>query len=139
MKIYTSYFSNGKRLSAANVMMVGVALFPPKWFYGQSLKQLAPSYGIFNEKPFSAERYTQRYLNEVLSHVDPYWVIEVLERISGGRDVALCCFEKPGDFCHRHILAQWLMENTGVEVTEFGASDKKEPERPQPKQMSLFD
>jgi uncharacterized protein YeaO (DUF488 family) len=139
MKIYTSYFSNGKRLSAANVVMVGVALFPPKWFYGTSLKQVAPKYSILKDTIFTKERYTQRYRNEVLSHVDPYWVIEVLERISGGRDVALCCFEKPGDFCHRHILAQWLMENTGVEVTEFGAYDNKEPEHPQPKQISLFD
>ena len=139
MKIYTSYFANGKRLSAANVLMVGVALFPPKWFFGQSLKQLAPSYSIFNEKPFNAERYTQRYRGEVLKNIDPYWVIEVLERISGGRDVALCFYEKPGDFCHRHILAQWLMESTGVEVTEFGEDEKKEPEQPQPMQLNLFD
>ena len=136
MKIYTSYFSNGKKLSAANVMMVGIALFPPKWFYSQSLKQLAPSYGIFHEK--DENRYVERFKNEVLKNIDPYWVLEVLERMTGGRDVALCCYEKPGDFCHRHIVAQWLMENTGVEVTEFGVEPKKE-EVPQPQQMSLFD
>ena len=138
MKIYTSYFSNGKKLSAANVVMVGIALFPPKWFYGQSLKQIAPSYSIFQEKPFNAERYTERFKNEVLKRIDPYWVLEVLERMAGGRDVAMCCYEKPGDFCHRHIVAQWLMENTGVEVTEFGDEPKK-PEKPQPQQMTLFD
>lgn len=136
MKIYTSYFSNGKKLSAANVIMVGIALFPPKWFYGQSLKQLAPSYGIFHEN--DKERYTERFKNEVLNNIDPYWVLEVLERLAGGHDVALCCYEKPSDFCHRHIVAQWLMEKTGVEVTEFGNEPKKE-EVPQPQQMSLFD
>ena len=117
-------------------MMVGIALFPPKWFYSQSLKQLAPSYGIFHEK--DENRYVERFKNEVLKNIDPYWVLEVLERMTGGRDVALCCYEKPGDFCHRHIVAQWLMENTGVEVTEFGVEPKKE-EVPQPQQMSLFD
>lgn len=138
MRIYTSYFANGKKLSSANVMMVGIVLFLPKWFHGASLKQLAPSYSIFNDKPFSEERYTQRFRHEVLSRIDPYWVIEALERLGGGRDVAICCYEKPGDFCHRHLVAQWLTENTGIEVTEFGEDDKK-TETPQPRQLSLFD
>ena len=137
MRVYTSYFSNGKRLSAANVVMVGVALFPPKWFYGTSLKQLAPTWSIFNEKPFTEERYTERYRNEVLAKVDPQWVLQMLERIGRGRDVALCCFEKPGDFCHRMLIAKWLTEATGIEVTEFG-DDKKKPDKPQPRQLSLF-
>lgn len=137
MKVYTSYFSNGKRLSAANVVMVGVALFPPKWFYGTSLKQLAPTYSIFNEKPFVKERYAKRYRDEVLSKVDPYWVIQTLEQIGRGRDVALCCFEKPDEFCHRKLIAKWLRESTGIDVTEFG-DDKKKPDKPQPRQLSLF-
>lgn len=140
MRIYTSYFSNGRKLAADNVLMVGIALFPPKWFQGISLKQLAPSYSIFHDKPFSEEKYTRRFKAEVLSRLDPYWVIETLERIGNGRDVAICCYEKPGDFCHRHIVAEWLMENTGVEVIEFGEGDEgKEPEKPQPRQLSLFD
>jgi len=27
-----------------------------------------------------------------------------------GDNVVLCCYEKPGDFCHRHILIKWLGE-----------------------------
>ena len=25
-------------------------------------------------------------------------------------DIALVCYEKPGDFCHRHLVADWLNE-----------------------------
>lgn len=24
------------------------------------------------------------------------------------RDIILCCYETPEEFCHRHILAEWL-------------------------------
>ena len=34
-------------------------------------------------------------------------------------DCVLLCYEKPGDFCHRHILANWLEENFGFKVEEF--------------------
>jgi len=33
-----------------------------------------------------------------------------LEQISQGRDIILCCYEKPEDFCHRKILADWLSD-----------------------------
>ena len=29
---------------------------------------------------------------------------EKLKAIANGKDVILCCYEKPSDFCHRHIL-----------------------------------
>lgn len=134
MKIYTSYFSNGKKLAEAGVMMVGVALYPPKWFNGFSFKNVAPTSSILFAKGQTGEEYTRRYKAEVLSRVNPNLFIESLQRISGGRDIALCCFEKPESFCHRHILAKWLTEKTGVEITEFGYVPKK----PEPQQLSLF-
>ena len=35
------------------------------------------------------------------------------------------CYEKPGDFCHRHLLADFLNENLGLDIKEF--EFKKEP------------
>lgn len=28
-----------------------------------------------------------------------------------GKDIALICYEKPSDFCHRHLVAEWLNQN----------------------------
>ena len=61
-------------------------------------------------------------------------MLRKLQEVSGGRDIALCCFEKPDDFCHRHLLADWLNEKLNLGVEEFGKS--KEPKY---KQLSLFD
>lgn len=58
-----------------------------------------------------------------------------------GRDVYFLCYEKPGDFCHRYLLANFLMEN-GIECRENPADRQAyaegrvrlvdEPVRPSP-------
>ena len=35
-------------------------------------------------------------------------ILRKLEELSGGRDVVLICYEAPGDFCHRHLLKEFL-------------------------------
>lgn len=125
MKIYTSYFANGKKLGKAGITMIGIALYPPKWFYGVSLKTVSPTYSILHED--NRERYIERFKKEVLSRVDPKEFLERVKQYSNGKDVALCCFEKPGDFCHRHLVADWLNEKLGLDVQEFGVKKSKEP------------
>jgi len=39
------------------------------------------------------------------------------ETLGGDRDIILCCYEKPGEFCHRHVLANWLADK--IEVKEL--------------------
>ena len=34
------------------------------------------------------------------------------------RDIILACYEKPGEFCHLHLVADWLTEN-GFETHEW--------------------
>ncbi|MGZ4303127.1 MAG: DUF488 family protein [Gaiellaceae bacterium] len=36
-----------------------------------------------------------------------------------GRGLVLLCFEKPGQFCHRRVLAEWWEEQTGQHVPEL--------------------
>lgn len=45
----------------------------------------------------------------------PYVVRTILEAVAKDRDIVLCCYEKPDEFCHRHILAEWL----GKDVEEL--------------------
>lgn len=43
---------------------------------------------------------------------------ELLARYDGW-PLALSCFEQPGEFCHRTVLAGWLSESTGEVITEL--------------------
>lgn len=42
MKIYTSYFANSKKLRKEGIVVIGIALYPPKWYVGPSLKMAPP-------------------------------------------------------------------------------------------------
>jgi hypothetical protein len=38
-----------------------------------------------------------------------------------GRGLALLCFEPVGQFCHRHLFARWVEQQTGRPVPELEA------------------
>lgn len=122
MKVYTSYFGNAKALSKDDIKIIGVALGRPKFLPNvPQLRCVCPTPFMLTAA-CSMEEYLKRY-DEILSRLDANVVMSQIEALSGGRDVALCCYEKPSDFCHRHILAKWLQENTGKEIKEY--SEKK--------------
>lgn len=130
-RIYTSYFANKKNLDKAGIKCVGICALPPAWFDGPNYASVAPSKDmLFQMKKEPDEvRYKQRYYDEILCafRFHPEYLINGLASISGPEhsDIALCCFEKPGDFCHRHLLAEWITERTGIEVTEYGNFEKE--------------
>lgn len=139
MKIYTSYFGNVRNLRANGIVPVCIARGIPKYFYGKVFQDVAP-YSWMLKTDVSREEYVDAYFNKVLSVVDPKNLIEKLEKISKGKDVALCCYEKPTDFCHRHLLAKWIKDMLGIEVTEFGVMGEPwDSKNPKVVQGSLFD
>ncbi len=134
MKIFTSYFGNSRKLKEAGVNMICEATGKPRFIAGipQMLNVCPTRYMVSG--PCSHDEYLKLY-DRILASQDANQVVKQIEMLSGGKDVALCCYEKPGDFCHRHILAKWITENTGIEITEFGVVEKKEPNY---EQASLF-
>lgn len=125
MKIYTSYFANLKNLEKDDIVPIGICCYPPKWFKGPNLRAIAPSPDILEKCKSSHTEYEKRYRTEVLSlFKNANILLERISFISGGKDAALCCYEKPSDFCHRHILAKWLEEQTGIKVEEFEKTEE---------------
>lgn len=117
-------------LEKHNIMPIGIALYPPKWFKGQSVKYVAPTYSILKQTA-NDEEYTKRYKAEILGVLNLDRFVNDLQRLSNGKNVALCCFEKPSEFCHRQLLAQFMNEH-GYDVKEF-----MDPEKP--KEYNIFE
>ena len=49
-------------------------------------------------------------------------MLEKVSEAQGGSDLALCCFEdlrRPGQVCHRRMLARWWQERTGDVMPEL--------------------
>ena len=57
-------------------------------------------------------------MSTVLDCLMPISVVSDLKTLAGDKDIALVCYEKPGDFCHRHLVAQWLRD-AGYSVEEW--------------------
>lgn len=139
MKIYTSYFAKEKKLKENGIVPIGISIWPPKFYFGAHLKYLAPKRYMMSDN-VTREQYTQMYFRDVLGVLNPERVIADIERISNGKDVALLCYEKPEDFCHRHLFAQWITEQTGVEVNEWGVVKNEAVDgRNTVEELSLFD
>lgn len=119
MKIYTSYFGNAKKLPS-NLVKISICLSPPRGYYGLEYRRLAPTFKILQEwkRCPIEENYIQDYYNLVLNKLDRDTVCHQLESMSEGADVVLLCYERPEDFCHRHLVAEWLNAK-GYDVKEW--------------------
>lgn len=72
------------------------------------------------------DTYQRRYFG-MLEERDAARVVDDLERLAGGRDVALLCFEPPQPgpkWCHRALVSVWLYEQCGLAVPEYGLEDE---------------
>jgi hypothetical protein len=136
MKIYTSYYAMTNRLVAEGIQPIGVSRGVPKGFAYPGILRIAPTYAMIS-KTFPTERYMPMY-KQILAKVDPRSILEQLDQLGGGADVAMLCWEKPGDFCHRHMIADWLEAELGIEIIEWRVG--RVPQRAAPAgQPSLFD
>ena len=117
--IYTSYFAKLRKIPS-NIISIAISAKSPSGFKGLEYKILAPKYGFFMEwkKNHDNDYYIKCFNEQVLSKLNPKEVVECLYRLSDGKDIVLVCYEKPGDFCHRHLVADWLNKN-GYEVKEW--------------------
>jgi hypothetical protein len=55
------------------------------------------------------------YRTQVLDKLDPHKIIKDL----GGDNFIMLCWEDPGVFCHRRVVAAWMQKHTGVLVKEL--------------------
>ena len=119
--LYTSYFANLRNLPPT-VTPIGICAVPPRWFTGTNCANLAPSLQLLSDiKTGSCTMldYWDRYWDETLKKLNPASVYQELLG-KGSPDVALCCYETPASFCHRHILSYWFNQNLGVTIREYG-------------------
>lgn len=117
--IYTSYFANLRKLPEA-IVPIAICGKSPAWYNGIQYKKLAPKYEFFIEWKMTKDNdyYIRCFNEQVLSRLEPETVIAELSALAKGRDFALICYEKPDDFCHRHLVAEWL-NNAGYNVCEY--------------------
>lgn len=117
--IYTSYFAKLKSLPD-DVVPIAICGKPPIWYTGFAYKKLAPKYGFFMKwkETHDNDYYIKCFTEQVLDKLNPQQVYIELCELVNSSNIALICFEKPSDFCHRHLVADWL-SRCGFDVMEY--------------------
>lgn len=83
---------------------------PPRW-KGRRYIELAPTRAMLT---LPREEFEAAYRSEILAALDPKRVYEEL------KDSIILCWEAPGVYCHRRIVAEWLEAECGVTIPEYG-------------------
>ncbi len=110
----TSSFS----ISGTDPHGVSIARFPPRFipFKGPKYIDLAPTMSLlkaWKSGRINKNEYVDQYYQETLSKTTPVKVLKDL-----GEEAILLCYEEPGEFCHRRVVAAWLEEALGIAVPE---------------------
>lgn len=117
--IYTGYFAKTKKYMEVGLTPVSIAGKSPNFFNGIEWKFFAPSWGIYskwkNGEICNAE-FVNRFIPERLEILNKE---ELKGKLLTAGDIILLCYEKPGSFCHRHIVADWIEKQFGIKVEEF--------------------
>lgn len=137
IKLYTSYFANLKNTDSGDYLHINISRFPPVFFkdYIESRENFkngpafAPSADLlkrYKAGECTMDEYKCEYITQVYNFIVEDkkmsvedWVnavnAEFGEKYKG---IIFYCFEKPDDFCHRHLLARFF-EIHGIPCTEI--------------------
>jgi hypothetical protein len=126
--MYTTYFAKLRSLPN-NIVPIAICGKSPSWYKGLEYKKLAPKYWFFKEWKENHDNnfYVENYYNEVLALLNIDDVRNELWSMAGiivgaktQKDIALVCYEKPEDFCHRHLVSEWMNEAYPLSCAEYG-------------------
>ena len=135
--VYTSYFAKLNKLPN-NIIPISICGKAPDWYKGLQYKKLAPKYDFFIKwkENHDNDYYIKCFNEQVLNNLDiiktltelynllpkeQQNLIEMLDCppwLNPNINIALICYEKPSDFCHRHLVAEWLIRN-GIKCEEY--------------------
>lgn len=119
----TSYFGITPRKTPG---AIAISLYLPKGRQYLHYPKLAPSQELLQtyrdpnaaiiyhsiQKWYAFEYFDQLFL------LNPQQVWDELHELAGDAEPTLLCYEKPGQFCHRRLVAKWFEVELGEFVDE---------------------
>lgn len=115
--MYTSYFANWRNYPPDKFQAIAIVRTTPKYVHYMNIVELAPPKKMKHLPPESLAIAYRKYLN---NNRDAKGICMQIAKICGDKIPVLLCYEKPHEFCHRHILREWLIAERDVDITELG-------------------
>lgn len=121
-KLYTSYYAR----SGKNDRAISISAKAPFFYKGNKYLDLAPSWELlraYKSGEIDNYQYTQIYGENLKARgITPQVVVTAIPENS-----IMLCYEGPGKFCHRHIVAVWLNNSGLAEVCEVNKDGSAAP------------
>lgn len=118
-RIFTGSYDKCK---AGNLISISFDKGKDAGFSGKAMLDLAPYRDFFHvwknnigkiPEEVNTRYYIEQYYRRVLSKVD------VMGLLKNEKDPILLCYEESSQFCHRHVLAEYINIKYGIEVPEI--------------------
>lgn len=126
MNIYTGSYDKCK---SGNLISISFDKGKDAGFNGKAITELAPFRDFFHiwrdnigkiPEEENTRFYIKQYYNKVLSKVDIMGLLEKEE------NPILLCYEDSEEFCHRHVLAEYINIKYGIFVPEIEINKESE-------------
>lgn len=120
--IYTGYYAKLKKYENEGLYPIAISGKVPDFYTKAYWSDFAPRYDMFLEwksGKIDNFQYTVQY-KEWLNSLDKQEIRDIIKELEDeNKTIIFLCYEKSGEFCHRHVLADWLEENLGMRVEEY--------------------
>lgn len=138
MKIFTSYHAKSKQLKEMGLTPISISVVFP-WYSKikyESCLELAPTKDMLK---MSQDQYDIKF-QKILGKLNPVTVHKDLVTLSQGKDIALLCYEKDVNDCHRKQVAEWIFKKLQITVEEitFKAKEKQSKISKISNQLNMF-
>ena len=125
---YQTYAISGNRGKNAGYTGKCYPKLAPKLSFWQIWEN---NIGVISEEE-NNKYYVEEYYNQVLSKLNPEEIYQELD------NSILLCYEDNTQFCHRHIVAEWLEISLNTKVPEVIVKDDKIIEVDRPKYIKEY-
>ena len=134
--VYTSHWRS-PLLKDADAQIISISRGAPRWrlpFRFKRLGELAPDDHTWAQE--DVKEYEASYARQ-LEEIGAEAILARVKQISDNMPAVLLCWEKPGEWCHRRMLADFLRERVGLVVPELRPGDL--PQREDAEHPRLFE
>lgn len=118
--IYTSYHAKYNGILKKGITPICISLYKPRFQkYLHHWLELAPSKDILRIDISEQEGFDlyNKLFAEKLNSLDKDLIQQKINSIQG--DIAICCYEKDYETCHRYDVASWLHNQFGYDIQEL--------------------
>jgi hypothetical protein len=119
MNLYTSNYNR----CGYNPLAIGISYIVPDWFTGRTVGSFAPTKEMlaqYRAGTLTKQGYIDWYTFNLNQSRDAFK--QNIPKLPDGS--IFLCYEEPDEFCHRHILADWIQKNCGIFVTEWKTEEE---------------